>query len=159
MFFLHLMRRFRRLPPARRRLALEAAFWLLVARSAILLLRFSWIVHRLGPLHAHEASGSFSLAEQGVAREVAWAIERTVAIFPFRLVCLPRALAAWKMLDRRSLPWRIHFGAFRSRERNGLCTHAWVDACGVEVTGYPEAYRCTEIGYYAREMYEWRMIK
>jgi hypothetical protein len=130
---------------------LEAAFWLFAARCALLVLRFSWIARRLGQIQAHQAPEPSGIAEQNAARQVAWAIDRAASALPFRLVCLPRALAAWKMLNRRSLPWRIHFGVSRSPEEKALRTHAWVDACGVEVCGYPEAHRCAEIGCYARE--------
>ncbi len=85
-----------------------------------------------------------------VAREISWAINRSAWLLPVRLVCLPRALAAWQMLHVRGIWSRIHCGASRDPERAKLITHAWVDVCGIEVTGYPEAHHCVEIGFFAR---------
>jgi hypothetical protein len=52
------------------------------------------------------------------------------------------------MLRRRGILGRVHFGASRASSQAGLGTHAWVEACGVEVTGYPEAHNCVEIGFF-----------
>jgi hypothetical protein len=30
-----------------------------------------------------------------------------------------------------------------------LRTLAWLDACGVEIIGYPEAHNCVEVGFFA----------
>ena len=129
---------------------LEAAVWLLVARVSLVLFRFSRIASFLGKLHdCHDADMSRH-ADPLAARRVAWAIDRAARLFPFPLVCLPRALAAWKMLCRRKIDGRIHFGVVLQSDSKSLRTHAWVDACGVEVTGYPEAHACKEIGFYAR---------
>ena len=85
-----------------------------------------------------------------VACEISWAIDRSSRLLPVRLVCLPRALAAWQMLHLRGIWGRVHWGASRNPERATLITHAWVDVCGIEVTGYPEAHHCVEIGFLAR---------
>jgi hypothetical protein len=66
------------------------------------------------------------------------------------MVCLPRALGAWQMLHVRGISSCVHCGASRDMERATLITHAWVNVCGVEVTGYPEANHCVEIGFFAR---------
>jgi hypothetical protein len=41
-------------------------------------------------------------------------------------------------------------GASRDPARAALRTHAWLDTCGVEITGYPEAHDCVEVGYLTR---------
>jgi hypothetical protein len=144
-----LWRRFRALPRNRRLLLLEAAFWLAVARLAILLLPFPQIARYLGQLHSPAENATRSLAGQAAAREISWAIGRSSSFLPFRVVCLPRALAGWQMLHRRCIAGRLHFGASRDACAP-LRTHAWLDAYGVEVTGYPEANDCVEIAYLAK---------
>jgi hypothetical protein len=140
---------FRALPRSRRLLLLEAAICLAVARLAILLLPFPRIARYLGQLHSPEEDSTGSQAGQAAAREISWAVGRSSSFLPFRVVCLPRALAGWQMLHRRRIAGRLHFGVSRDASA-ALRTHAWLEAYGVEVTGYPEANDCVEIAYLAR---------
>lgn len=131
-------------------LLLEAAFWLAVARLAVGFLCFPRIARRIGRLHAPADHESDSSHQQKLVSEISWAIDRSARLLRVRLVCLPRALAAWQMLHVRGICSRVHCGALRDPERTTLTTHMWVDACGVEVTGYPEAHLCVEIGFFAQ---------
>jgi len=63
---------------------------------------------------------------------------------PFNAVCLPQAMTARIMLKRRGVGSVLHFGAAKG-EQKPLDAHAWLDAAGVEVTGYPVAAKFTEI--------------
>jgi hypothetical protein len=64
---------------------------------------------------------------------------------PFRALCLQQALAAHAMLRRRGIASVIHFGTARAGQ--GLADgHAWLDAAGVRVTGYPLDPALTELG-------------
>jgi len=47
-------------------------------------------------------------------------------------------MAARLMLKRRGIRSVMHFGAAKGAEKP-FDAHAWVDAAGVEVTGYPVA--------------------
>jgi hypothetical protein len=138
------------LPRSRRLLLLEAAFWLAAARLAVLLVPFPRIAGYVGRLRPPAQDAGESQQEQAMAIGVSWAIERSARFLPFGLVCLPRALAGWQMLHRRQIAGHLHFGGSRDAASAALRTHAWLDARGVEVTGYPEAHRCVEIGYFAR---------
>jgi hypothetical protein len=53
-------------------------------------------------------------------------------------------MAARMMLARRGIASTMHFGAGRGRDKP-LDAHAWLDAAGVEVTGYPLAAGLVEI--------------
>ena len=150
---LRLWRSFRRLPGTRRWLVIEAAFWLPAAQLALFLLPFPRIARYLGHLRSAELSepgAEFSGSGETVAAEIAWAIERASRLLPYKPVCLPRALAGWQMLHRRGILGHLHFGASRNEARAQFRGHAWLDACGVEVTGYPQASDCVEIGYFQR---------
>jgi hypothetical protein len=48
------------------------------------------------------------------------------------------------MLKRRGVASVMHFGAAKG-EMKPLDAHAWLDAAGVEVTGYPVAKNFAEI--------------
>jgi len=134
----------------RRSLLLEAAFWLAVARLAVVFVCFPRIARHIGRLHPPADLQSDSSQDGADAREISWAIDRSARLLPVRFVCLPQALAAWQMLHLRGIWSRVHFGASRDPQQAPLTTHAWVDACGVEVTGYPEAHHCVEIGFFAQ---------
>lgn len=150
MSILRLAHDLRSLSWRRRSLLLEAAFWLVVARLALALVNFPLLVRHVGRLHAPTDRWDNSSNDRTLASEISWAIDRSARLLPVRLVCLPRALAAWKMLHVRGISSRIHCGASRGQETAALITHAWLDVCGIEVTGYPEAHHCVEIGFFAR---------
>jgi hypothetical protein len=150
MSILPLLRRFRGISWRRCCLLLEAAFWLIVARLAVAFVCFPRIARHIGRLHPPSDLRADLIQDREVAREVAWAIDRSARLLPVRLVCLPRALAAWQMLHLRGIWSRVHCGASSDPGRATLITHAWVDASGVEVTGYPEAHHCVEIGFFAQ---------
>lgn len=134
-----------------RALLAEAVAHLLAARVKIAALPFSRIARGLGefvpPTDARIALGRAPApAEQKrVAEQVSWAVTRAAAHAPFKAVCLPQAMAAHAMLRRRGIASAMHFGARRSDEKP-IDAHAWLDAAGVEVTGYPLSEGMTEIG-------------
>jgi hypothetical protein len=84
-----------------------------------------------------------------VAEEVGWAVTRAARHVPFNAVCLPQAMAARIMLKRRGVDSVLHFGARIGQDKIGrdkpIDAHAWLDAAGVEVTGYPVANTFAEI--------------
>lgn len=141
--------KFRALSWRKRLMLAEAAFWLCVARLALLVLRFSWIASYLGQWRPPEPERPSRVDGFLIAREISWAVDRSAQLLPFRMVCLPRALAGWQMLHFRKLSGRLHLGAAPGAEKS-LLTHAWLDACGARVAGYPVATDCVEIGYFSR---------
>jgi hypothetical protein len=144
------------LPPRKYGLLAEAAMCLALARLALLVLPFPRIGRYLGQLRAPgpqtDGAGSVSVAEaeRRITADVRWAVDRAARLLPFRTVCLPRALAAWQMLHIRHIPSRLHFGALGKQPNRALETHAWLDANGIEVTGYPLAHEYIELGYFTR---------
>jgi hypothetical protein len=122
----------------------EAVTWLLVLRLALLLIPFPRLARGLGMLVPPDdprvsAAGAATTADAArLARDVSWAVTRGAAHAPFRAVCLPQALAARIMLKRRSVASVMRFGAAHAAG-GPLATHAWLDAAGVKVTGYPAA--------------------
>jgi hypothetical protein len=132
-----------------RALLAEAVLGLLGARLSLILVSFPRLAQRFGTL---VPPGDPRIANADVpaddnqillAREVSWAVTRAARYMPFSAVCLPQAMAAHAMLKRRGIASVLHIGA-----ANGQTTvdaHAWLDAAGIEVTGYPVAERLAEI--------------
>lgn len=134
-----------------RALLAEAVASLLAARIKVAALPFRRIASGIGvfvpPNDARVASARAPApADQArIAEQIGWAVTRAADHIPFKAVCLPQAMAAHAMLRRRGIASAMHFGARRSDEKP-IDAHAWLDAAGVEVTGYPLSPGMTEIG-------------
>ena len=128
------LRRIRALPPARRRLAGEAALWLGVLRLAVVTLPFRWVaaVLHLTPSPAsdtalvpHGAEGPGPGKEQDLARAVGWAVCAVGARTPWSSTCLVRSLAGYVMLRRRHLPSTVILGVAKGKAGE-LAAHSWL---------------------------------
>lgn len=84
--------------------------------------------------------------ERQAALDVGWAVTRIAAYFPGSAMCLAQGLAARTMLRRRGIASILHVGVARS-EAAPFEAHAWLEAAGVEVTGYPVPPHFREIGW------------
>jgi hypothetical protein len=144
------LRRVVRLNHERLALLPEAAAWLLLTRVALLVVPFPRLARHLGTFvppsdsRVGQARSVGAPDQVRLASEIAWAVNRAARHVPFRAVCLPQAMAARIMLARRGIDSVLHFGAAKGRDKS-LDTHAWLDAAGVEVTGYPVARDFAEI--------------
>ena len=122
------------------------------ARASIVLLRpFPKVSRGFGEFVAPSdprvtGSGAGATPEQArIAKEIGWAVAAAAPFMPFRSVCLQQAMAAHAMLRRRGIASVMHFGAGKSDEKP-IDAHAWLDAAGVKVTGYPVATDLAELG-------------
>jgi hypothetical protein len=144
------LRRFAQIGNRRRILLVEAVAGLLLARLALIFVPFPRLARGLGTFvpptdpRALQARSTASKDQMHLAGEVGWAVTRAARHVPFKAVCLPQAMAARVMLKRRGVDSVLHFGAAKGLERP-LDAHAWLDAAGVEVTGYPVAKNFAEI--------------
>ncbi|WP_404370408.1 lasso peptide biosynthesis B2 protein [Sphingomonas sp. MMS24-J45] len=131
-------------------LLIEAAIGLAIARAAVLSVPFPRIARRLGGfmtphVAAEKAQAALPNAEQKeIARKVGWAVTVAARNVPFKAVCLPQAMTAHQMLQKRGIFSVIHFGTAPGADLS-LDAHAWLDAGEVQVTGYPVAPEFTEI--------------
>ena len=148
------LRRFAQVDPRRRALVVEAVAWLLLARLALIFISFPWLARRLGAFvapaeaRALQTKAAQSPGHTQLAEAVGWAVTRSARYVPFEAVCLPQAMAARVMLKRRGVASVLHFGAAKGKNKP-LDAHAWLDAAGVEVTGYPVAKGFAEIACFA----------
>jgi hypothetical protein len=133
----------------RKFLVAEAVIRLASARIKLAVLPFRRIASRLGTLvppgDPRILSHPMSHEAAATARDVGWAVRSVAPWLPFRSVCLQQALAAHAMLHRRGITAIMHFGTGRD-EANALTPHAWLDAAGERVTGYPLDASMVEIG-------------
>jgi hypothetical protein len=140
----------RKLGWRRRALIAEAVGWLLTLRLALVVVPFPRLARRLGAFvppadpRVAAAGAATTAAAARLAREIGWAVTRGAAHAPFKAACLPQAMAARIMLQRRGVTSAVHFGAAKG-EGAALAAHAWLDAAGVNVTGYPLAANLAEI--------------
>jgi hypothetical protein len=145
-------RRFARIDGGRRGLLMEAALSLLIARLALVFMPFRNIARRLGEFvppsdeRVRNPAEPSSYEHIRLAEEIGWAVTRAARYVPFKAVCLPQAIAAKAMLRRRDVGSVLHFGVAKSdKPDKPLDAHAWLDAMGIEVTGYPVAREFTEV--------------
>ncbi len=131
----------------------EAVAELVRARASLAVRPFRDVIARRGRLHAAESAmeavAPLHGADRARAQGVGWAVRSVAHWMPFRALCLQQALAADAMLRRRGLPSVLTFGV-RQDEDGGFYAHAWVDAGGVRVTGYPLPQGMRAIGVMAR---------
>ena len=143
------LRRFAQVDNRRRALVVEAVICLLLSRLALIFIPFPHLARRLGtfvpPSDLRVSPTPSSQENVRTAEDIGWAVTRAARHVPFKAVCLPQAMTARVMLMRRGVSSVLHFGAGKGEEKP-LEAHAWLDAAGVEVTGYPVAKNFAEIG-------------
>lgn len=137
-----------RLGPRRQMLLAEAAATLLVARILLARVPFGRLSRRFGtlvaPNHANMLARREATArDRTIARRIGWAIRTVAPHVPFRARCLQQATAAHAMLSRRGVSSVMHFGLDPGRQAVG---HAWLEAAGVAVTGFPIGAALVELG-------------
>lgn len=119
---------FLRAPGGRKRMALEAAWNLFIARLAT----FRHARHYTRRLGSIDAPMRPAPSEQvALAEEIGHVVAVTARAMPFRAVCLQQAIAVRRMLDRRGIPATVHLGLTKDKlARRGEdvthAAHAWV---------------------------------
>ena len=132
-------------------MVVEAIAAMLRARIVVLLQPFPKVSRRFGEFVPPSdprvtAHGMDATPDQArIAKEIGWAVAAAAPFMPFRSVCLQQAMAAHAMLRRREIGCVMHFGAGKGDEKP-IDAHAWLDAAGVKVTGYPVSPGMAELG-------------
>ena len=118
-----------------RLMLIEAAFWLVVMRLAILLLPFRWTARAFG-LTTDGGSGDVDPERLARAARVGWAVEAVAARARWVGTCLAQALAGWMLLRRRKLPASLSLGVAKGEESpDGFIAHAWLRCGRTTLTG------------------------
>jgi hypothetical protein len=75
-----------------------------------------------------------------ITEDVRWAVETAARNVPWRAMCIQEGLALQRMLRRRGIDARLHYGI--AKDQTGeLQAHVWVAAGGSVVIGGSEAPR------------------
>jgi hypothetical protein len=138
--------RFLSLSATERKLALEAALYLLVVRLVFGVLPFARALRLLAVSPAEAGGGRVAVEEAGA---VGRAIARAARHVPFRAACLQQAFAALLMLRRRDLAATVYLGLARDAPGRGLEAHAWSRNGEVPVTGAAAARRFATVATFA----------
>jgi hypothetical protein len=128
---------FARLPSADRVLLVEATVALSVAGLRLSVTSFARIASGLGR-HMDESADAVDAAALKQAARVRWAVETVARHLPWKPVCLPQALAAKRMLQRRGIASTLYLGVDPAKQ---LDAHAWVRVGRMIVTGGPREDR------------------
>lgn len=134
-----------RLGGGRLLLVAEASLLLLGARLAVALLPFRRVARWLGTPVSPSAlpEPAPRTGPDSRAARVGWAVRFAAGRLPVEAVCLPQAMAARAMLRRRGIAATVHLGVMRdhaaalARDPDAPPAHAWLDASGQRITGYP----------------------
>lgn len=132
-----------RRPWSDKHLLFEAVVMLARARLLVVWQPFASFASGLG-LHQHQAQmpTRVQLVE---AERIGWAVRRAASVVPWRAVCLPQAMAAKWMLDRRSIPSTLYLGVQMGEQVDRLHAHAWLCTGEQVVTGGAGVYRYTVV--------------
>jgi hypothetical protein len=143
--------RFLRLAGRRRSLLVEASLYLLLVQLTLMVVPFPKLARRIGgcvppadPRGTQARQDSTLPGQSLVALEVGWAVTRAAKHIPFKVNCLPQAMSARAMLEKRGIRSVLHFGTAAAK-KSPLVAHVWLEAAGVEVTGYPVGDQFIEI--------------
>lgn len=99
----------------------------------------------LGRPGAH-AADAFTADQKRIADEVGWAVATAARHLPWRPVCLPQALTARWLLQRRKVRSTLYLGIPNTQAR---VAHAWVCVGPLVVTGADQVEGCTVVSTFA----------
>lgn len=143
------LRKFLDLSNTQRCYLVEAGFWLVVARLAILILPFRWIAPVLGRQMALSVKES-GLAPIELLDHISWAVTTASRHLPWDRMCLVQAMAGKAMLKVRGLPSTLYLGLAKNGETQ-LQAHAWLRYGERILTGWQGMGGYTVIANFAED--------
>lgn len=124
---------------ADRRLVVEAACWLAVARLAVMTIPFRWTTKLLAfrPAGDNAPNQLFrDTASLEFARRASKVLRVVAACTPWQSNCFTQAIAGAGMLRLRHIAATLAMGVKKQRGQPGaLEAHAWLCCCGFVLTG------------------------
>lgn len=113
----------------------ESLFEVCLARFKVAFVPFRVYKQGLGQ-HMHTSPQQQSQQANGVAKQIKWAIAKSVRYLPFHSSCMVQAMAAKAMLKKRALATTFYIGVANDQTRQGKLNHAWLRSGALIVTGY-----------------------
>ena len=139
--------RFLRLSSSDRRLFVEAAIWLGIARLCILMVPFRWITPFLGR-HMAESPQTTAPEQKEITERISRVVQTASRHMPWECKCLTQAIACKSMLKRRGLRTTLYLGVAKGGEEN-LKAHAWLRTGDLIVTGARDMDRFIVVSTFA----------
>ena len=123
-----------------RRLLLEAAVWLGLARVAIAIISFRKLARFLGLVQRNSATAPDQAPVKqphedasALSAQIGWAVRSVALRIPQQSTCLTQTLAGAAMLRWRGLPCSLSLGIVK--DTNGIAAHAWLRFGDLVLTG------------------------
>jgi len=138
-------------PPLPRRIIAEAVLYLAWAR-VLKALPFSKVAPSLGVPMQETSATSSSPEEAETVKKIARVIKLTSKHTWWESMCLVRAIAAMKMLERRHIESTLYLGTAKD-ESGKMIAHAWLRSGPLCVTGGEEMPAFTEVGRFGKRMH------
>ncbi len=137
------------LPPSKRKLFIEAFFYLAWARI-LKSLPFSKVAPSLGASmletpHTHDPNNEPTL------RAISYAVRTMSRHTVWESKCMVMAIAAMKMLERRGIESTLYLGT--AKDSSGQMTaHAWLRSGRLYITGYEQMNKFTVVGKFGKQL-------
>lgn len=124
-----------RLSPVEKKMALEGLYFLFTARLALWFIPFKKIAGNLG-CHMKETPYIDVAKERQKKLMVRKTIHRLRKKTPWESTCLVQSMAAKAMLNRRGIGCTLYFGMAKdNRQKSGWDAHAWLRSGRLMITG------------------------
>lgn len=144
---LKLIRLFLSMRPREQLLVLEAFVmlgWARILKSK----PFPKVAPKLG-IHMEETSRHHHKEDEPMIRSISRVIGKVSRHTPWESMCMVKAMAAMKMLERRRLESTLYMGTSRDKEGK-LIAHAWLRTGPYVITGAEEAPAFTVVSKFAK---------
>ncbi|UOY92716.1 lasso peptide biosynthesis B2 protein [Ectobacillus sp. JY-23] len=131
-------------------LLLGEAFVYLAWARILKALPFAKVVPLLGE-QMNETSTDASHTNLIILQDISDAVHAMSLHTYWESMCLVRAIAAMKMLERRGIESTLYLGT--ARDENGqMIAHAWLRSGPFYITGAEEMHRFSVVGKFARKL-------
>ncbi|XEC96250.1 lasso peptide biosynthesis B2 protein [Paenibacillus tarimensis] len=136
--------------PGRKKL-LHVEAWIFLGWARILkLLPFSKVAPTLGK-HMVETPHSHNKEDEYIIGQIARAIDLMSRHTWWESMCLVKAIAAMKMLERRGIGSTLYMGT--AKDENGkLIAHAWLRCGPYYITGFEVMHQFTVVGVFGKSL-------
>ncbi|XEC95521.1 lasso peptide biosynthesis B2 protein [Paenibacillus tarimensis] len=139
-----------RMPLAKQLLLVEAVLYLGWGRI-LKALPFSTVAPGLGATMV-ETSMELETANAHILKRVSWAVGLMSRHTWWESMCLVKAIAAMKMLERRKIESTLYLGT--SRDGSGkMIAHAWLRSGPFYITGSEEMEKFTVVGIFGKSLH------
>lgn len=133
------------------KLLLIEAYILLAWARVIKGRAFSKVALGLGEPMKETTFSLNDISRKKLIKQVAQAINMTSQYTFWESMCLVKAIAAMKMLERRQIESTLYLGTARD-ETGNMIAHAWLRSGSIYLTGFESMDKFTVVGKFAKEM-------